>query len=137
MSELFADFIPSLLEFLAYFGTASVLTVVFIAIYSTATQHNEIKLIRENSPAAAAAISGSLIGFALPLTSVMLNSLSVVELVLWGIVAMIVQLAVYYVVRLSMPRISQRIESGEVAAGIWLGAASLAGGILNAASMTA
>ncbi len=137
MSEIFVGFLPSLLEFLAYFATATVLTLVFILVYSTATHHNEIKLIRENSPAAAAAISGSLIGFALPLASVMLNSLSVIDLVLWGIVAMIVQLGVYFLVRLPMPRISQRIESGEVAAGIWLGAASLVGGILNAASMTA
>lgn len=136
MSELFVGFLPSLLEFLAYFTTASVLTIVFIAIYSTATQHNEIKLIRENSAAAAAAVSGSLIGFALPLASVMLNSLSVIDLVLWGVVAMIVQIGVYFIVRISMPRISARIELGEIAAGIWLGAASLVGGILNAASMT-
>lgn len=136
MSELFAGFLPSLLEFLAYFATASVLTIVFIAVYTTATQHNEIKLIRENSAPAAAAISGSLIGFALPLASVMLNSLSVIDLVLWGVVAMIVQIGVYFIVRMSMPKISARIEAGEIAAGIWLGAASLVGGILNAASMT-
>ena len=66
----------------------------------------------------------------------MLNSLSVIDLVLWGVVAMIVQIGVYFIVRMSMPRISARIESGEIAAGIWLGAASLVGGILNAASMT-
>lgn len=136
MSEIFAGFVPGLLEFLAYFVTASVLTVVFVFIYSKATQHSELELIRENKAAAAAALSGSLIGFALPLASVMLHSQSVIDLVLWGIVAMIVQLCVYYLVRLPMPRISQRIEDGEVAAGVWLGAASLTGGIINAASMT-
>ncbi|MEE9544145.1 MAG: DUF350 domain-containing protein, partial [Rhodospirillales bacterium] len=72
---------------------------------------------------------------ALPLASVMLHSLSVIDLVLWGIVAMIVQIVVYFLVRMPMPRISERIEAGEVAAGIWLGAASLVAGILNAASM--
>ncbi len=136
MSELFAEFLPSLLEFLAYFGVAAVLTVVFIAIYLKITPHDEIKLIKDNSVAAAVAFSGSLIGFALPLASVMLHSLSLIDLVLWGIVAMIVQIVVYFLVRIPMPRVSERIEAGEVAAGIWLGVASLVAGILNAASMT-
>lgn len=135
MSEQFAGFIPSLLEFLAFFAVAAVLTVTFIAVYSKTTRHNEIKLIKENSTAAAVAFSGSLIGFALPLASVMLNSSTLIELALWGIVAMIVQIVVYFLVRMPMPRISKRIEAGEVAAGIWLGAASLVAGILNAASM--
>ena len=69
MSEIFAEFVPSLLEFLAYFGVAAVLTVIFIAIYLKTTRHDEIKLIKDNSVAAAVAFSGSLIGFALPLTS--------------------------------------------------------------------
>jgi len=136
MSEIFAEFVPSLLEFLAYFGVAAVLTVIFIAIYLKTTRHDEIKLIKDNSVAAAVAFSGSLIGFALPLASVMLNSLSLIDLVLWGIVAMIVQILVYFLVRMPMPRVSERIEAGEVAAGIWLGVASLVAGILNATSMT-
>jgi putative membrane protein len=76
------------------------------------------------------------IGFALPLSSVMLNALSLLDLVLWGVVAMVVQIIAYFLVRMLMPRVSQRIENGEIAAGIWLAAVSLVAGILNAASMT-
>jgi putative membrane protein len=43
---------------------------------------------------------------------------------------------VYLVIRLPMPRISERIEADEVAAGIWLGSCSIVAGILNAAAMT-
>ena len=82
------------------------------------------------------AFSGSLIGFALPLASTMIHSVTVVEMVLWGLIALIVQVLVYFIVRLPMPRISERIEGGEVAAGIWLGATSMVAGILNAAAMT-
>jgi len=136
MSEQFAEFIPSLLEFLAFFGVAAILTVIFIAIYSKITRHDEIKLIKDNSVAASVAFSGSLIGFALPLASVMLNSSTLLDLVLWGFVAMIVQIVAYFLVRMPMPRVSERIEAGEIAAGIWLGTASLVAGILNSASMT-
>ena len=48
MSEQFAGFIPSLLEFLAFFAVAAVLTVTFIAVYSKTTRHNEIKLIKNS-----------------------------------------------------------------------------------------
>lgn len=136
MSEQFAEFIPSLLEFLAFFGVAAILTVIFVAIYSKITRHDEIKLIKDNSVAASVAFSGSLIGFALPLASVMLNSSTFLDLVLWGFVAMIVQIVAYFLVRMPMPRVSERIEAGEIAAGVWLGTASLVAGILNSASMT-
>ncbi len=131
-----STFLENLSEFLLFFVVAGVLTVIFVVIYTRITRHNEIALIKQNSAAAAAAFSGSLIGFALPLASTMINSVTIAEMVLWGLVALIVQVLVYLLIRLPMPRVSKRIEDGEVAAGIWLGAWSVVAGILNAASMT-
>jgi putative membrane protein len=54
----------------------------------------------------------------------------------WGVVAMLVQILVYYLVRIPVPNLSQRIASGELSPALFLGAASLAAGIVNAASMT-
>lgn len=136
MTNLFGDNLADLQDFLAFFVVAVILTIIFVGVYSTVTRHNEIKLIKEKSTAAAIAFSGSLIGFAMPLASAMMNSVTVLEMVVWGVVALIVQIVIYLLVRLPMPRISERITANEVAAGIWLGATSLVGGILNAASMT-
>ncbi len=136
MTDLFGDNLADLQDFLAFFVVAVILTIIFVGVYSTVTRHNEIKLIKEKSTAAAIAFSGSLIGFAMPLASAMMNSVTILEMVVWGVVALIVQIVVYLLVRLPMPRISERITANEVAAGIWLGATSLVGGILNAASMT-
>ena len=136
MSEQFGDFLASLSEFFIFFGVAVALTLLFVVIYSRVTKHDELALIKKNSTAATVAFSGSLIGFALPLASTMINSVTVVELLLWGVVALIVQVLVYLLIRLPMPRISERIEADEVAAGIWLGTCSTVAGILNAASMT-
>ncbi len=55
---------------------------------------------------------------------------------IWSVVALIVQVIVYFVVRIPVPDLSNRIAKGELAPAIWLGAASLAAGALNAASMT-
>ena len=136
MSEQIGIFLVSLSEFLIFFVVAAVLTILFVVIYTRVTKHDELALIKKNSTAAAVAFSGSLIGFALPLASTMINSVTVVEMVLWGMVALIVQVLVYLLIRLPMPRVSERIEADEVAAGIWLGACSMVAGILNAASMT-
>jgi len=122
--------------FLAYMATAVVLTLVYVVIYMWVTPHPEIKLIRENNLAASLAFAGSLVGFCLPLASAIANSMSLVDCVVWGAIALVVQIAIFFFVRLPIPKISERIENGEVASGLWLGTASLAGGILNAASMT-
>ncbi len=122
--------------FFAYFATAVVLTLVYVVVYMWVTPHPEIKLIRENNLAASLAFAGSLVGFSLPLASAIANSGALVDTVIWGLIAIVVQIAVFYLVRLPIPKISERIENGEMASGLWLGAASLAGGILNAASMT-
>ena len=136
MSELFGNFWVNFSEFLIFFVVAAVLTILFVVIYTRVTKHNELALIKQNSTAAAVAYSGSLIGFGLPLASTIINSVTIVEMVLWGMIALVVQVLVYLLIRLPMPRISERIEANEVAAGIWLGACSLVAGILNAASMT-
>jgi len=122
--------------FLAYLGTAVVLTLVYIVIYMWVTPHAEIALIRENNVAAAIAFAGSLVGFCLPLANTIAGSVSLVDCAIWGLIALVVQTLIYYAARLPMPKISERIENGEIASGVWLGSASLAGGLLNAACMT-
>jgi len=122
--------------FLAYMGTAVILTLFYIITYIWVTPHPEIKLIRENNLAAALAFGGSLIGFCLPLASSIANSVSIIECAIWGVVAVIIQIIIFYLVCLPIPKISERIEKGEIASGLWLGVTSLAGGLLNAASMT-
>ena len=136
MYAQFDRFWPNLSEFLIFFVAAAVLTLIFVIVYTRITRHSEMALIKQNSTAAAVAFSGSLLGFALPLASTMINSVTVVEMVLWGLIALIIQVLVYLVLRLPMPRLSERIDEGETAAGIWLGACSIVGGILNAAAMT-
>lgn len=136
MTEIFNELVVDLPAFLGFFVVAAILALVYVVIYTFITRHNEFDLIKQNSVAASIAFSGSLIGFCLPVASAMLSSVTILEMVVWGIVALIVQIIVYLLVRMPMPRVSERIEANEIAAGIWLGSASLAGGILNAASMT-
>ena len=86
-------------------------------------------------PGAAISLGLSMIGFALPLTSSIGHADSIIDMAIWGVIALIVQIGVYYLARIPVPDLSQRIENGEIAPAIWLGAASVTAGMLNAASM--
>jgi putative membrane protein len=122
--------------FIVYFCTGLVAVSLFLFVYTRITPHDEFKLIRENVPGAALSLGLSLLGFVLPLVSAIIHSANVFDCMIWSIIAMIVQIIVYFVVRIPVPNLSNRIAAGELAPAIWLGAASLAAGALNAASMT-
>jgi putative membrane protein len=128
--------ISGLPAFLAYFAAALVLVGLYLAVYLTATPHREIALIRANNVAAATALGASLVGYALPLAVAIYNAQSLLDCIIWGLVALVVQILIYWLVRMLLPDLSRRIADGEMAAAILLAAASLAGGLVDAASMT-
>ena len=122
--------------FAAFFGVSLLLLTACLALYVLITPYPEVKLIREGNAAAAASLGGAIIGFALPLASVVVNSVSLLDMLLWSAVALVVQLAAFAGVRLLVPNIARHVREGQVASGILLGAMAIALGLLNAASMT-
>lgn len=121
--------------FLVYFCTALIAVVAYLFVYIRVTPHDEFQLIRDNDPAAAIALGLSLLGFVLPVVSAIAHSANVIDCMIWSIIALIVQIIVFYIVKIPVPNLSARIASGEMAAAIWLGLSSLAAGALNAACM--
>ena len=121
--------------FLVYFCTAIVVVVAYLFVYTRVTPHNEFQLIRDNDPAAAIALGLSLLGFSLPVVSAIAHAANVVDCLIWSVIALVVQIVVYFLVKIPIPNLSARIAAGETASAIWLGLASLAAGALNAASM--
>ena len=71
----------------------------------------------------------------LPVVSAIAHSANVLGLPDLERIALIVQIIVYYIVKIPVPNLSARIAAGELAAAIWLGLSSLAAGALNAACM--
>ena len=128
--------ISGLPAFLAYFAVALALTTLYLVTYLTATAHREITLVRAGTLAAALALGGSLLGYAIPLSAAIRYAGSLLDCVVWGLVALVVQIAIYWLMRPLLPGLSGRIERNETAAAVLLGAASLAGGLVNAACMS-
>ena len=122
--------------FIAYFGLSLALLTACLVIYVAITPYAEIRLIREGNSAAAATLSGVLLGFALPLGSAVAHSVSLLDMLVWAVVALVVQLVAYAAVRLAVPQVVQHVREGQVAGGVFLGAVAVSLGILNAACMT-
>lgn len=123
-------------SFLAYLAAALVAETAFILLYMVVTPHHEGALIRAGNTAAAVSLGGAVVGFTLPLASAIVNSATLLDMAVWSAVGLIVQLAVFVVVNLTLRDLSRRIEDDNVAAGITLAVASVVTGGLSAACMT-
>lgn len=124
-------------HFVLAFGVACLLLAVFKRLYQMSTPYDEAGLIAQGNVAAAVALGGAIVGFALPLASALTQTADPVEFVAWAILAGIVQVLASLVVRRFVVRdMTARIEAGNVASGTYLAATSIGVGLLNAASMT-
>ena len=123
-------------DFLIYLVLSLLLLAVFSWLYDKVTPYNEMRLIRDGNIAAATAYSGAVIGLALPLGSAVAHSVNPVDMVIWGVISLAVQVLVYFLVRRLLPQLNDHIPENKVAPALMLAAMSVAAGILNAACLT-
>lgn len=126
----------SVLSFLVYIIVAAVLFALFQMAYTRLTPHKEFVQIREGNVAAAVALGGALIGFALPASNVIAYSISVLDVVIWAVIAAFVQLLAFTATSMVLKDLSARITRGEMAAAIYAASVSISVGFLNSACMT-
>ena len=123
-------------NFLRYIVVSFALAALFLWIYVQITPWREFALIRNGNSASAIALVGALLGFCLPLANTIAHSVSLTDLVLWSLVALVVQVAVHVAMRLLLPHLRQSIEANEMAAGVMAGGFSVCFGLINAACLT-
>ena len=122
--------------FVTYLLGAVVLFALFQFIYTRVTPHKEFELIRAGNASAAVALGGAIIGFAIPASNVIAYSISILDFVVWAVIAAVVQLLAFLLTSLVLKGTSERIKKGELAAGIYVAAVAISVGMLNAACMT-
>ncbi|MBL8556714.1 MAG: DUF350 domain-containing protein [Phenylobacterium sp.] len=133
-----ATFGSGALAFALAFLAAGGFTLIFKAIYRWITPHDEGALIRGGNVAASVALGGALLGYVIPLASALANTHSLPEFVAWALLAGVIQIATFWIVRrIALPDVSARIERGELSTALYLMFISITVGILNAACMTA
>jgi putative membrane protein len=128
----------SIVAFLVAFVAAGVFAILFKIIYQWATPYHERTLIRDGNVAAAVTLGAALLGYVLVLASALEHTASLIEFALWALVAGVIQIVAFTIVRrIVMPDFADRIVRGELAAAIYMGSISISVGLLNAACLTA
>jgi putative membrane protein len=122
-------------DFLGFFVTGVILIVIFMAIYVFITPHKELALVRQGDTAAGFAFGGTLIGYALPVSKAVGEAPTVLDMLVWSVIGLVIQLMVYFAVRLLVPGISKKIEENNVGAGVFLACASIAIGMITSGAM--
>lgn len=128
--------LSGLYAFLGYFAASAIVLILFCVIYLRVTPYPELRLVREGKTAPAISFGGAVLGFVIPLASAIAQSVSFVDMCIWALVAMVVQIVVFLILRVSMSSLVRDIGEDSAGPALVVAIFSVAAGILNAASMT-
>jgi putative membrane protein len=106
-----------------------------IVLYLVITPVNEYRLIQQGNQAAALTLGSAMLGITLPLAAALGSSINFWDIVIWGSVAIILQLLVFFLLDLILRGLAERIKNEEMSAALILGATKLSVALLNAAAI--
>lgn len=119
--------------YLQYLVVGIAMAAVFAFVYLRVTPAAELRLIKEGNLACALSFGGALVGFCLPLASSIANNIHLVDFMLWGLAAGVIQVLVYFAAARLVPGASGELAAGNTAVGALFASVSVAVGLLNAA----
>ena len=136
MDAAIQSFLAGIPFLLSHFGVTILMLLIGVFTYMWITSHDEKALIREGNTAAAVSLGGAILGLAIPLAFCMANSVNVYDIVIWGILTLVIQLATFKIIDIWLRDLSKRIEDGEVGTAILLVSVKLAVASINAAAIS-
>ena len=122
-------------QFLMSTGAAGFMLLLASTLYVLLTPWKELSLVRSGNTAAGVALGGAIAGLAIPVASTLASSMSLPGLLIWGAVALLMQLITYRVVDLVLRDIPARIGNGEIGAATVLACAKLSAALILAAGL--
>lgn len=128
-------FVEAFPRFLLWTGAAGIMLAIASAIYVLLTPWKELALVKQGNSAAGLALAGAIAGLAIPIASCLASSVTLIDLAIWGIVSLLIQLIVYRLVDVILTDIPKRIEQEEAGAAIVLIAAKLSSALILAAGL--
>ncbi len=139
MPSLFAEIVNSLdiglPLVLLHFGVALLLLGLGVLCYTVLTPFHERDQIRRGNVAAGIAAAGAVLALAIPLAATLATSAAVIDIIVWGLIALILQLLAFAAANLLFPHLRAMLEGGNVAAALSLVGIQLAVALLIAGAM--
>ncbi|MET0181700.1 MAG: DUF350 domain-containing protein [Caulobacterales bacterium] len=113
-------FVAGFPDFIIQLAAAIGLFFVSVILYVLMTPHKEMALIRAGNPSAALAFAGVVIGLAIPMSACLAHAFGLLDLVIWGVVILLIQLIAFRFTDIFLHNLPRRIREGDVAAAIFL-----------------
>ena len=136
MDAVIQSFLSGLPILLLHFTLTLLMLALGAVIYVMITPYHEVDLIKQGNVAAAISLGGVLVGLALPLAMNMAGSVNAFDILVFGAVAIILQLLAYRLTDIVLKDLPKRIKSGEISAAITLVALKLSISVINAAAVS-
>ena len=113
------------------------LCLLFLGItsYIFLTPIKELKLIKDGNLSASISFSGALLGIGIPLASSLSVSNSILEIIIWGLTAILLQLLCFKVTDTFLKDLSKRIEDDQLATSILLFSIKISVSLINSAAI--
>lgn len=126
-------------HFIIYLGTSLVLFLIGTFIFKLVTPYSERALIKNGNVAVSLKLLGKMAGLVVVLQSAIRSAINLVDLAIWALVAIIVQIILHLVIEYVFTRntnLAKEVEKGNVAVGLFLGGISVLVGLIVAASIS-
>ncbi|ADC48314.1 hypothetical protein BpOF4_01230 [Alkalihalophilus pseudofirmus OF4] len=126
-------------HFLIYLVTSFVLFLIGTFIFKWLTPYSERDLIRAGNVAVSLKLLGKMAGLVVVLQSAIRSSINLVDLAIWALIAIIIQVLLHFVLEHAFTRntnLANEVEKGNVAVGLFLGGISVLVGIIVAATIS-
>ena len=96
---------------------------------------NEDRLIKEGNTSAALTLGAAMLGISISLGAALAGSVNLWDIVIWGSVAILLQLAVFFLADRVLSDLAHRIRADEMSAALILASTKLSIALLNAAAI--
>ena len=136
MDVVFQSFATGLPFLILHFFVTLAMLACGVVLYTLTPPHKDFALVKEGNLAASISLSGAILGLAIPLGFCMASSVNVAEIIIWGILAVAIQIVVFRLCDLLLKDLSTRIEEGELAPSILLAGIKLSVAAINAAAIS-
>lgn len=131
-------------NFLLYLGVSLPLLAIGIAAFIATTPFKEFQLIGDgdelsdslkiaSAQAAAYTLGGKVLGLSVVLSSAIIHSVNIIDLMIWGCIGICTQIILFYLYELVTPfKVMNEIPKGNISVGIFSAFLSISVGLLVA-----
>lgn len=129
------SFVKGFPDFLMQGGMTLALLIVGCTVHVLLTPMKEMKLIREGNISAGISMAAVIVGLAIPMGACLVTATSIYDILIWGVVAILLQLLAFRVADLILHDLPKRIEQDQVGSALVLAAVKISAAMVMAAAL--